>query len=203
MKRRYRCLKEDQWISAVILGRAGKVTGSNCNWYNVKESNGEKKSVDFQRVQWERVDGEESYVTFIPRTQDSPECISAKQIELEKLKTFGTYEEVADRGQTRISTRWIVWHKGKEVRARLVARGFEEDSNIQRDSPTVGKSAVRMLLAIAASKNWKVKTTDIKSAFLQGKQLDRRFSDSTSRGKYGTRKNVAFTEVFIWAQRCC
>lgn len=41
------------------------------------------------------------------------------------------------------------------------------------DSPTVEKGAMRMVLAIITSKRWVVKTTDIKSAFLQGKELDR------------------------------
>ena len=40
-----------------------------------------------------------------------------------------------------------------------------------RDSPTVGKGAMRTVLA--ASITWVIKTTDIKSAFLQGKELDR------------------------------
>ena len=44
---------------------------------------------------------------------------------------------------------------------------------IQRDSPTASKGAMRILLTIAASKQWVIKTTDIKSAFLQGKELNR------------------------------
>ena len=44
---------------------------------------------------------------------------------------------------------------------------------VPKDSPTVGKSTMRIFLAVPASKRWKVKTTDIKSAFLQGKELDR------------------------------
>ena len=59
------------------------------------------------------------------------------------------------------------------MRVRLVARGFEEDHEIQKDSPTVSKAALRPFLAIAASTLGTVKTTDIKSAFLQGKALDR------------------------------
>ena len=60
------------------------------------------------------------------------------------------------------------------MRARLVARGFEEDtSRIEVDSPTVGKSTVRMVLAVAAAKHWIIKSTDIKSAFLQGNVLQR------------------------------
>lgn len=44
---------------------------------------------------------------------------------------------------------------------------------IQRDSPTPSKAAIRILLTIAAHKQWTIKTTDIKSAFLQGKELSR------------------------------
>ena len=35
------------------------------------------------------------------------------------------------------------------------------------------KSAVRIILSITTSKGWLIKTTDIKSAFLQGKQIER------------------------------
>ena len=54
-----------------------------------------------------------------------------------------------------------------------MARGFEEDMVVQRDSPTVGKGAMRIFIGITASKGWRIKTTDIKSAFLQGRELDR------------------------------
>ena len=63
--------------------------------------------------------------------------------------------------------------KDGSVRARLVARGFEEYSFFAKDSPTVGKGAMRAFLTIASSRRWRVKTTDIKSAFLQGEELDR------------------------------
>ena len=44
---------------------------------------------------------------------------------------------------------------------------------IQKDSPTVGKGAMWLFISITARENWTVKTTDIKSAFLQGKELER------------------------------
>ena len=59
------------------------------------------------------------------------------------------------------------------MRVRLVARSLEEDHEIQKDSLTVSKEALRAFLAIAASRQGTVKTTDIRSAFLQGKALDR------------------------------
>ena len=67
------------------------------------------------------------------------DCIEAKKVELKKLLDFDSYEIVNDEGQYRISCRWILWYKGEEVRARLVARGFEELENVRSDSPTVDK----------------------------------------------------------------
>ncbi|CAC5365129.1 purA [Mytilus coruscus] len=34
---RYKLLGSDEWISATVLGRAGKATGGNKTWYNVKD----------------------------------------------------------------------------------------------------------------------------------------------------------------------
>ena len=59
------------------------------------------------------------------------------------------------------------------IRARLVARGFEETANIRKDSPTCSKNAFRCFLSISAAKKWAIESTDIKSAFLQGELLDR------------------------------
>ena len=116
----------------------------------------------------------EVYVTIIPKEeQNSPECVKAKIAELEKLKEYGVYQELEDVGYNTLSTRWVMTMKEGEPRARLVVRGFEEEEMIQKDSPTVSKSAMRLLFVIATSYNWKIKTTDIKSAFLQGKELDR------------------------------
>ena len=48
-------------------------------------------------------------------------------------------------------------------KARLVARGFEEENeNIIKESPTC------ILTAITAQRSWKLSTIDIKTAFLQG-----------------------------------
>ena len=116
----------------------------------------------------------QAYIATIPRnSQNTVDCQAAKAVELQKLSAFDVYEEVLYEGQECISTRWILWHKGDEVRARLVARGFEEEVVTEKDSPTVGKVAVRLFLVLSASKKWSVKTTDIKSAFLQGNPIDR------------------------------
>lgn len=100
--------------------------------------------------------------------------VEAQLAEVQKLKDFETYQVVDDVGQDRVSTRWVITDKSDgQKRARLVARGFEEDNEIQSDSPTVTKSVIKLFLALCVSFQWLVKSTDIKSAFLQGKDMDR------------------------------
>ena len=171
----YKVEPEDEWIDATVLSRAGKASGQYKDWYNVKEDGGIERSVDFGRVHsWRKMAEDEVNIVLIPKERhEDSDCIEAKQQELMKLNDFGTYKEVKDKGQFRLSTTWVLWKKDGEVRARLVARGFEDEGSYRKDSPTIGKSAMRVLLAVAASKEWRVKTTDIKSAFLQGKHMDR------------------------------
>ena len=67
--------------------------------------------------------------------------------------------------------RWVLTCKDGKHKARLVVRGFEEKNlEIPVDSPTVGKGAMRLFISLATLENWILKTTDIKSAFLQGKR---------------------------------
>ena len=62
-------------------------------------------------------------------------------------------------------------HRMKKIEARLVARGFEEDSSeILKDSSTCTKESLRLILKIMASNRWTCNSIDIESAFLQGKE---------------------------------
>ena len=116
----------------------------------------------------------EVFVNFVPRAKfKEQKCVDAKNEELKKLKEFKVYDEIEGDPNTCINTRWIMTVKGDKIKARLVAKGFEENSLLQKDSPTVSKCGLNMLLIIAASKKWIIRTTDIKSAFLQSKDLDR------------------------------
>ena len=133
-------------------------------------------------------------VTLVPRSQlKSPESLVAKDKELQKLKEFNVYdyEEVPDVGQKTISTRFVMTIRNSEYRARLVARGFEESQYVHSDSPTIGKCAIRLFLCIAVALCWPVKTIDIKSAFLQGRELDRDVFIKPP------------PEAFIWKLRRC
>ena len=102
----------------------------------------------------------------------------AKQTELDSWVKNDVYEEVQFEGQKLISTRWVCTLKSTEEgiksKARLVARGFEEYTlNVDKDSPTCAHESLRLILAVLAQNSWKVNSMDIKTAFLQGKPIDR------------------------------
>ena len=69
------------------------------------------------------------------------------------------------------------WGKDRPVnKARLVARGFEEENlnKIRKDSPTCSKENLQIVLAIISSHQWQASSLDVKSVFrLQGNQTDR------------------------------
>ena len=78
-------------------------------------------------------------------------------------------------GQKTITARRVLTEKfvneKKKIKARLVARGFEEDfSEILKDSLTC---TLRLILIIIEFNRWTCNSIDIKSAFLQGKEMDR------------------------------
>ena len=102
----------------------------------------------------------------------------AKLAELLSWKENHVYDEVEYRNQSTMSVRWILTFKDTESgiipKARLVARGFEEENeNIIKESPTCSRDALHILTAITAQRSWKLSTIDIKTAFLQGEKIER------------------------------
>jgi len=81
------------------------------------------------------------------------------------------------------------------VKARLVARGFEEIQNFRTDSPTCSKEGLRIALSIIASNSWTLNSLDTKTAFLQGKQINRVCS-TTTRSKHSLLLNLLLKTVY-------
>ena len=169
-----------KFTDCIVVSRAGKVgktgSGSFKSWFNVKDTETQAmKSVDFEVVtDWEKVENQETIFS----VEASHSVASAQLEELQKWKDYKVYEEVEDEGQEVISTRWVITEKhdkeNTQIKARLVARGFEEDAtNIKTDSPTIHKENFRLLCILAMNNGWKVNTLDIKAAFLQGADIDR------------------------------
>ena len=162
----YRYPNENKWQTVNVLGRAGHSKGKYKNWHNVSDKD-HAYSLDWIDVaKWKinpdiqnsesnatEQNADQTYVTYLAQNND--EFLSAKHDELEKWKHFNVYTEVPDQGQERINGRWLCTRKtvdGKEIpKARYVIKGFQEHSEIQSDSPTVRKEALRLLLSIISS----------------------------------------------------
>ncbi|CAC5425237.1 unnamed protein product [Mytilus coruscus] len=186
---KYRNAESGEQCVAKVTGRAGKATGSNKNWFNLQylEPNtlkGAEISVDMSKL--EEVENVATEVELPSSDDDSVmifEDVSFREAKLKELiswKNNSVYEECTDTGQKCISTRWICSLKdtseGTIHNARLVARGFEEFNrdDIPKDSPTCGTDSLRLVLAILAQRGWKTRTMDIKTAFLQGAEIERK-----------------------------
>ena len=164
-------------ISGKIINRAGKVKGSNKHCYNVERDNsaGWTGWINLENIQ---------DLTFI--SDDTPMIIlfnngdvrQAKEKEIRNWIINNVFEEVEDEGQPTISVRWVITEKmsdgNSDTKARLVARGFEEQtSHLKKDSPTCAREVVRLTVCIASSKAWDCHTVDVKAAYLQGDEIKR------------------------------
>ena len=193
----YKTTEQNDWVVGKVVGRGGKVGGVHWHFLNVQPvGTDEKCAISFRDdiTYWkdasdpEEMDSdpaddieptvESSQFVYIGKQVQSDKFATAKREELQKWKQMDVYSEVENRGQQLISCRWVCTEKVKGgslvCKARLVARGFEEDSsNLVKKAPTCTKDSLRLALSLIVSKNWKINSIDIKSAFLQGIPLTR------------------------------
>ena len=98
--------------------------------------------------------------------------------EIKSLEKMGTWEAVPlPEGRKTISCKWVYRIKrdadGNPTRykARLVARGFSQVHGLDYDetyAPVTRLETIRLLLGIAAAKDWEIRQIDVKSAYLYG-----------------------------------
>ena len=197
----YRTVDDENWKKCKVLSRTGKATGIYKHFWKVlKEGESLPCEIDFEKdvAEWkfENIQQEvkslgESNSGFvqdavIEETRQNEvyishvnqEVMNAKMLELNNWIKENVYEAVPDEGQEAISVRWVVTPRlvdGKMItEARLVARGFEEDSSALRtDSPTCMKDSLRLIFSLSVSRGWSLNSIDIKAAFLQGNAIDR------------------------------
>ena len=197
---RYKTQQCDEWKNVKIISRGGKVNGRHWHFLNVKPLDGNQQEVEHvsfrdEVTQWHNIEetapstnedvainnNDNSLVVsnvYIGTHTSNSKFDQAKLEELKKWKDMKTYEEVDFSNQKLITTSWVCTEKVKGgsliCKARLVARGFEEDSkNFHKDSPTCSKDCLRLMLIISSTYKWPVKSIDIRSAFLQGMRLQR------------------------------
>ena len=119
------------------------------------------------------------YTVEVPvREHRKPEVIEAKQKEIENLEKYGVFEGVEYEGQETVGSRWVITRKEKadgqkkNVKERLVAKGFQEKEAPQSDSPTMLRESMKMFFSVAANEDFELRKINIRTAFLQANQLD-------------------------------
>ena len=195
---RFRDDPDETWKNAVVIGRAGKATGMYKDMYNIRCDHEEDptminaKEHDIERIEEHAKDqnthesdsSEDPEKILLLEEQDNiilqGTCLpdehkvtKAKNDELNKFKEYGVYNEVKNIGQSTVSCRWVITKKGETVKARLVARGFEEMLVGNVDAPTVNSTSLWILISVCVSNKWNVESFDITSAFLQAEQIGR------------------------------
>jgi len=167
---------------AEILSSQPKRTGQHGKWVNVRIlGSDEATSVDWQTVVWWKTVTETVNQILVLNDVDmhSQEVVDAKEAEVQNLIENDVFQKVPYTGQSTVSCRWVIEDKsdgkaGRRIKARLVARGFEEDlMNKKVDSPTCSRQALRLVISTASTYQWEISSLDIKSAFLQGKEITR------------------------------
>ncbi|KAI3758325.1 hypothetical protein L6452_05885 [Arctium lappa] len=110
---------------------------------------------------------------------EDPHWIFAMQDELQEFVRNKVWTLVPlPKGKFSIGTKWVFRNKKDEDgiiirnKARLVAKGYCQEEGIDYDetfAPVARLEAIRIFLAYAAHKGFKVYQMDVKSAFLHGK----------------------------------
>ena len=168
---------DDREQEATINGRAGRATGRNKFWFNIQKEDKPLESLNFEALEhWKELPTEE---VLLYGVSDQVDVKEAKLREFQSWFDHSVYVEFPNDGQKYISTRWVLTEKfvngNKTTKARLVASGFEEDhlAKLRTDSPTCGKESLQIVIAIIITNGWEINSLDIKSAFLQGKEISR------------------------------
>ncbi|KAE8673149.1 hypothetical protein F3Y22_tig00111810pilonHSYRG00151 [Hibiscus syriacus] len=112
----------------------------------------------------------------------SSQWMTAMKEEIDALQQNQTWDIVPKIKDVKpISCKWVYKIKRRpdgsieRYKARLVARGFSQQYGLYYDetfSPVAKLTTVRVLLALAANKDWNLWQMDVKNAFLHG-ELDR------------------------------
>ena len=122
-------------------------------------------------------DGESALLTFreVSKLEDRDEkekwheAIQHEKDSLDGHNVWSYVDKAEAAGHKIMTSKWVFRIKDSGMyKARLCIRGYEQTGEMDTFSPVVNMTALRVLFALAASKNYSIQTFDVKTAFLYG-----------------------------------
>ena len=174
-KIRYQTEHTSEIEYAEVVGPSGTANGVNKNRYNINNNDGQSISIHADRMV--SIEKAENFPTNVLLTTRE-KIKQAKDSEIQNFENFGVFREIdkeeVPENATVVSTRWITQEKEDgRIKARIVARGFQDRGFGQNDAPTVEKLSTRIFMSLSVMRSWKVYSIDVKSAFLQSTDMQR------------------------------
>ena len=127
----------------------------------------------------------------IPKSRyDEPACVEAKQKELRDYKNLEVFDvvDIDEATNDIIATEWILIEKEKQdgtkvIKARLCLMGNMKESlhKICNEVPTVNNKSLKILLSIAVSQGWEIRT--LSHIYKERKTMTTKPNKSEYRGK--------------------
>lgn len=110
----------------LILGKAGKSTGKNKAWFNIRNlQDNSNQGIDFSEIEsWKNVEKE---VSVNKHNDKNIEILNAKSVELENRKSHKVYQEVENTRQQFISVRRVITQKYKDERNNVKQDWKQDD----------------------------------------------------------------------------
>ena len=142
----FKLQNDSSWTEGVLHSRSGKQNGKWKHSWNIIHPDGSIKSVDLTHdvSEWSHnVDAETDTEiiecpTLVAEIDHNTE--TAKQRELESWRAQEVYDEVSNEGQKCVAVRWVITPKVingvPSTKARLCAKGFQDEQPFRTDSPT-------------------------------------------------------------------
>ena len=170
---RFKLKGDSSWQTTTPASRSGKLTGKYPMAWNTKPKDGTSVQVDFQRDVdcWEELTEESNDKNLITDTTEihfnefylcgvTEDHKRAKLQELANWKSQLVYVEDEYRGQRCLSVRWVLTPKMIDNvlsnKARLCARGSEQNQDFHTDSPTCSRIGIRFALTVISSFSWRL-----------------------------------------------
>ena len=173
-------LNNDDWACAKILSKQPKQSGKYRDWLNVHvDGQDDPICVNWDHVsEWCELPYPEQALLLTKDQEMSQDVVDAKNVEVNNMIVNKVFDKVPYDNQITVSSRWIITEKFingiRKIKARIVARGFEEDSSsLRTDSPTCNRESLRLCFVVASINSWKIQSIDISAAFLQGNPIER------------------------------